>query len=120
MPRCWLWITLFKVGEQGGVREVLEARRVIGHGVGVSGEVLSSVAVAVKALVGTCIVAERCCGIVGGDCSFSNSRHGGSVAAEVFHCGIGQVTGRGHQVYLSQEGSMFQVAISDVPSWVGV
>jgi hypothetical protein len=44
---------LFEVREEGGVREVLQAGRVVRHDIGVPCKVLGSVAVAVKALVVT-------------------------------------------------------------------
>jgi len=46
-----LWIALFEVGEEGRVREVLEARGVIGHDVEVSWEEVCEVTVAVDPLM---------------------------------------------------------------------
>ena len=46
-------VVLFEVGKKGVVREVLQARGVISHGIGLSWDKLGDMAVAVLALVVT-------------------------------------------------------------------
>ena len=50
-PGFALRIVLFEVGEEGGIREMLETRGVVRHAVAVSWEVSREVAVAVGSLV---------------------------------------------------------------------
>ena len=49
---------LFKVGEEGSVREVLQAGGIVGHDIGTPWDEEVGLAVAVLPLVGTSVVAE--------------------------------------------------------------
>ena len=69
-PGCCLWIVLVKVVEEGGVGQVLQARGIVGHDVGVSWEVGRFVAVAVEALVQAGVVAQIGGGAIRGDGAF--------------------------------------------------
>ncbi len=50
-PRSWLRISLFKVGEEERIGEVLQAGGVVGHDVDLSWEVEGDMVVSVEALV---------------------------------------------------------------------
>ena len=66
-PRTVLRIALVEVGKEGSVRQVLEARGIVGHAVGRSGEVERLQQVAVLALVFTSQLAQVCGHPVAGD-----------------------------------------------------
>ena len=90
-PRSVLRIALVEVGEKVRVSEVLETRGVVGHDIGRSWEVGSSVAVAVVALMGTLPIAEVSCGTFAADGAFPHSRDGRSVVRSVDESGMGAI-----------------------------
>ena len=76
-------IPLFEVSEKESVGEVLEARGVIRHDVGLARDVERHVVVAVAALVLTSPVAEIAGSPVAGDGSLADAGHGWSVVGAV-------------------------------------
>lgn len=91
---------LVKVREEGSVREVLEARCVVGHVVGVSGEVLDSMVVTVGSLVVALVAAEQCRRACGGDSTLEDSGDRWGVVSEVEEAGVGDVMLLRHDVDL--------------------
>ena len=112
-------IVLFKVGKESSVRQVLEPGCVVPHSVRVAREETGEVAVSVQALVVTGFAAQGGRGVVRRDGSFTHSRDCRDVVAQVFHGGIADVMRGGHQVDLSEQSGVFQVAVRDVPIRVG-
>ena len=70
-------IPLFKVGEKESIGEVLEARGIVRHDVGLARDVERHVVVAVAALVLTSPVAEIAGSPVAGDSTLADTGHGG-------------------------------------------
>ena len=79
---------------------MLEARRVVGHDVGVSWEMKGDVAIALATLVGASVVAEVSAGAFTGDGAFGGARDCRSVVATVHQSGVPDVVGRGHEGHL--------------------
>ena len=104
---------LVKVSKKSGVREVLEARRVICHNVQVSWEVVGEVAVAMFPLVSAGKVAEVGCGSITGHRALVDTRDGGRVVGEVDKDGVACVVCRHYQVNLGEEARLFEVAVGD-------
>ena len=75
-------VQLLEVGKKGLVRQVLQARSVVGHDVGLSWDILSDVAVAVAALMVTRVYALVSGRTYGGGCAFVHSRDGRCVVTE--------------------------------------
>jgi len=106
-----LRIGLVEVREQGGVGEVLEARCVVGHDIGGSGEERGEMAVAVQTLVSTGYGAETRSRAQGGYGSFGYSGHGWGVVREVHDGGVTQIGHEGHGTELRQKAGVFEVAV---------
>ena len=79
LPRFCLWIFLLEVGEKGGVREVLQTGRVVGHAISASWYEETVMAIAVLALVHAGVIAEMGSWSVAGDRTFVHPGHGGGV-----------------------------------------
>ena len=105
---------LFEVSEESSVREVLQARGVVGHDVGTSWDEEVCLAVPVLPLVGTGIVAEVGRGPVGGDRSFQHPGQGGGVVSPVRDGGVAHVVVMSHEGGLGQQASLLKVAVGDV------
>ena len=89
-----------EVEEKHVVREVLEARRVVRHVVGVSWEEMREVAVAVEALVVAGVAAEAGGGSGARDRPSAHSGDGRGVVREVFQGGVPHVMVGAHDVDL--------------------
>ena len=107
-------IVLVEVGEKGGVREVLETGRVVGHDVQVSWEIVSEVAIAVVSLMLAGVVAEVGRGAITGHRALVDpGRDGRRVVGEVDNGGVAGVMRGGHEVDLGKETGLFEVAVGD-------
>ena len=89
LPRPWLRIALVEVREKGNIGECLEARRVVGHGVLLSWEILCHVAVAVESLMVTCESAQGGGSAMARHSSFPDTGDCWSVVGEVLEGGVG-------------------------------
>jgi hypothetical protein len=70
------------MSKQLGVSKVPETRCIIGHGIGRSGNMVVTKAVAMMALVKTAQAEEVGGRVTGGDGAFGGSAHGGGVVVE--------------------------------------
>ena len=113
-PRLALRIVLFEMRQESGVREVLQARAVIGHDVHGSWQEEPRVAVAVLALVSAGEVAEVRWGSVTGYGTSRHSREGGSVVRACGEGGVGAVYCVGHESDLAEDAAMLEVAVGKV------
>ncbi len=113
MPGRGLRIALVEMGEEGSVREVLQARGIIRHDVEVSWEVVGEVTVAVLALVAAGEVAEEGGCAVAGDRALVDTGDGRGVVRQVDERGVPGVMGGTHEVDLGQETGLFEVAVGD-------
>ena len=111
-------IPLVEVGEKESVGEMLEARSVVGHDIGLAWEVEGGVVVAMIALVAAGPVAEVGGRAVGGDGAFADAGDGGRVVGAVDHRGVANVMGVSHEIHLAQETSVLEVAVGDGAGWV--
>ena len=75
--------------------------------------------VSVGALMIALETAESCRGTRRGDSTFVHSRDRWGVVRSVFQGGIAHVMAMGHDVHLSQQARVFQVAVGDISCWVG-
>ena len=107
LPGFVLRIVLFEMSEKGCVRQVLEARSVVGHDVERSREVAGGVAIAVFALVMAGVGAEVSRGFVARDRSLVNSRHCGSVVRERGDGHVSEVVSGSHGGGLPQQAGLF-------------
>ena len=105
---------LFKVGEEGSVREVLKAGGIVCHDVGTPWDEEVCLAVAVFSLVSTSVVAEEGRRSVGGDRSFQHSGQGGGVVSPIGDGGVADVVVVSHGGGLSQKTGLLKVAVGDV------
>ena len=112
-PRFGLRIGLFEVSEEGGVRQVLQARGVIGHDVRRSWKVEALVAVAVLALVGARLVAQECCRSVTAYSAFVESRNRWSVVIPCQDRGVRHVVVVCQDRGLGLRAGLFQVTVGD-------
>ena len=111
---------LFKVGEEGSVREVLKAGGIVCHDVGTPWDEEVCLAVAVFSLVSTSVVAEKGCRSVGRDRSLQHPGQGGGVVSPIGDGGVAYVVMVSHEGGLSQETGLLKVAVGDVtPGVVG-
>jgi hypothetical protein len=83
LPWFGLQIFLLEVSKEGRVREVLQARGVLRHDVGIAGEEVRHVAVSVLALVRTGVVADMGRRSVAGDGAFGDAGHRRSVVRPI-------------------------------------
>ena len=104
---------LFKVSEESSVREVLQARGVVGHDVGTSWDEEVSLAVSVFSLVSTGVIAEKGCRPVRGDRSLQHPGQGGGVISPVGDGGVADVVVVSHEGGLSQKTGLLKVAVGD-------
>ena len=79
------------MGEEGGVSELLKARGIVRHDVGVAREIVSFVAVAVESLVRAGVVAEMGSGPVGRDGALRGAGDGRGVVGAGGDGDIGDV-----------------------------
>lgn len=93
-------IVLFKMEQESGVRQVLEARCVVGHGVSVPRKELGYVTVAVLALVIAGEAAEGCSCPDRGDRSFADTGDRRGVVREVLDGGVADIMSVSHEVDL--------------------
>ena len=105
---------LFKVGEEGSIREVLKAGGVVCHDVGTPWDEEVGLAVAVFALVSTSVVAEKGCRPVGRDRSLQHPGQGGGVVSPIGDGGVAYFVMESHEGGLSQETGLLKVAVGDV------
>ncbi len=94
------------MGEEGSVREVLQARGIIRHDVEVPWEVVGKVTVAMLALVAAGEVAEEGGGAVAGDRALVDTGDGRGVVRQVDERGVPGVMSRAHEVNLGQEAKL--------------
>lgn len=113
-PGLGLRIMLFKMRQKLGVGEVLQTRRVVCHDVLLSWEEMGQVAIAVCPLVVAGEAAEGGCGSVTGHCPLAHSRHRWGVVREGFDGGVLEGEEFAHDVDLTEEGGVFQVAVGDL------
>ena len=106
-----MWIVLFEVSKKGAVREVEQARGVIGHDVVGSRDEESARAVAMEALMSTGFVAKEGGGARLGDSSFVLPAKSRGVVRSVFDGAVGEVIVRGHHTELALTCRLFEVAI---------
>ena len=90
-------IELFKVGEERGVGEMLQAGSIVSHDIVSSWEKVRDVAVAMLSLMGTGIVAEVGGGANAGDSAVRHSGHFWCVVGRVGESGIAHIMCGGHQ-----------------------
>ena len=90
-------IGLFKVGEERGVGEVLQAGGIVSHDIVSSWEEGCDVAVAMLSLMGTGVVAEMGGRADAGDSAAGHSGHGWCVVRGVGESGIAHIVCGGHQ-----------------------
>ena len=102
---------LFKVSEEGSVREVLQARGVVCHDVGTPWDEEVCRAVAVFSLVSTSVVAEKGRRPIGGDRSLQHSGQGRGVVSPIGDGGVAYVVMVSHEGGLSQETGLLKVAV---------
>jgi hypothetical protein len=106
------------MGEKAGGSQVLEARRIVGHLVGVATDVRDLVAVAVVPLMeagGPAQVGSRA---VGCDGPFMVARDGRSVVGQSGDGSFSQVVDVTGDVTARQDGGLFEVAVGEVASHV--
>ena len=102
-----MWIALIEEEEEVSVREVLEARGIVGHAIRFAREVLRAVTIAVDALVITGEAAQASGRPSRGDRTLAHSGDCRGVVREVFERGILDIVGEGHQVDLGKESRVF-------------
>ena len=91
-----MWIVLVEVREKVGVSEVKEARSIVRHYVGPSGDEETAGTVAVEALMSAGFVTQkRGCSRLG-HCSFILASQSGGVVRSVFDSGVGEIVVGGH------------------------
>lgn len=90
-------IGLFKVGEKGGVGEMLQAGGIVSHDIVSSWEEIRDVAVAMLSLMGTGVVAEVGSCADAGDSATGHSGHCWCVVRRVGESGIAHIVCGGHQ-----------------------
>ena len=95
-PGRGLRIVLFKVGEEVGVREVLQLRQIFPHPAGVPVDEGCNVAVVMESLVGAGVVAQVGAGTIAGHSSAGNTRNGLGVVGGVWEGGVAHIVGSGH------------------------
>ena len=98
---------LFEVRDERCVSEVLQARGIVGHPVGIPWDEVCYVTVSVLALVRACVVAQSSSGTVAGDGASADSGDRRRVVGEVGEGSIADRVTAGHQGDLSQEAGMF-------------
>jgi hypothetical protein len=108
-----LRISLFKVGKEFGVSEMLQAGGVISHSISISWVEKGEVAVAVLALVSAAVVAQLGGNSIRGHRSFVHSRDGGGVVAASANGAVGSVGLLGDEADLGKLAGLFQVTIGD-------
>ena len=118
-PRSRLRIGLFIVCEEGGIGEMLQARRIITHHISRSWYIPGLVAVAMLSLVQSSDVAKLGCRTIIRDGAFVNSRLRRCVVREVSQGGVGRVVSGAHQPCLGDQGTVFQITVGDGSVWVG-
>jgi hypothetical protein len=101
------------VSVKGGVGELLHARGVVGHDVLRPWEVAGGVVVAVRALEVAGDLAKVGGGARCGHGSFLHTGHGRGVVTEIFQGGVVHGVAVRHDVRLSQQGGLLQVAVGD-------
>lgn len=102
---------LFKVRQELGISEMLQSRRVVSHDILLSWEEMGEVAVAVEALVIAGKPTQCSCHSVARDSALADPRDSRGVVGEVFDRGVLEWEEFAHDVYLSEEGGMLQVAV---------
>ena len=90
-------IGLFKVGEKGGVGEMLQAGGIVSHDIVSSWEKICKVTVAMISLMGAGAVAEVSGGADAGDSAARHSGHCWCVVRRVGESGIAHIVCGGHQ-----------------------
>jgi hypothetical protein len=108
-----LRISLFKVGKEFDVSEMLQAGGVVSHSVSISWEEKGEVAVAVLSLVSAAVVAQLGCDPIRGHRSFVHSRDGGGVVTASANGAVGSVGTLGDEADLGELAGLFQVTIGD-------
>jgi hypothetical protein len=108
-----LRISLFKVGKEFAVSEMLQAGGIVSHSISISWEEEGEVAVAVLLLVLTLVVAQLGSDPIGGDHSFVRSRDGGGVVAASANGAIGNIGSLRDEADLCELACLFQVTIRD-------
>ena len=101
--------------EEGGVGEVLQARRVVGHHIERSREEVADMAVPELALVSAREVAQEAGRSVAGHGSFVQAAQGGRVVHARADGGVVQVVGGRHRADLALRSCLLEVAVGHVP-----
>ena len=112
-PGFGLRIVLVKVGKEGVVSEVLQARGVVSHAVRFPGNEETGLAVAMSPLVHAGEIAQMGRWPVCGDRSLVHARDGGRVVRAADEGCVPDVMVPGHDVILGQLSRVFQVAVGD-------
>ena len=91
-----MWIVLFEVGQEVGIGEMEQARRVISHRIGLAWDEESAGAVSVESLMRTSLSAEQGCRPRLGDGSLVMATEGRSVVGTILDSAVGQVEDAAH------------------------
>ncbi len=114
-PRTFLRIVLIEMGEEGSVRQVLEARGIVPHSVGGPRQVGGDVAIAVLALVGALDVAEARAGPGLRHGSLGEAGDRGRVIYTRAEGGVAHREVVGHHVQVRDRSGLLEVAVGDRP-----
>ena len=104
---------LFEVGEERSIGEVLEARGVIGHYVGLPWEEVRLMAAPMLALVTAGVVAEVSGGPFGGSGPFGQAGEARRVVCAGGDGPVSDVMACGHDGELAVDASLLEVAVGD-------
>jgi hypothetical protein len=105
---------LFEMGKQLRVRKRPETGRIIGHGIGGTGNMVVTKTVAMVALVKTGETEEVGGGVARGDGTFRDATDGGGVVVENRKSAFTGVNRLGQNVLVSDDASKFEVAVGEV------
>ena len=108
-----MWIVLFEVGEEVGVRQVKEARCIIGHNVGLPWDEEPPRAVPVESLVGAGFIAQESGGTRLRHGAFVLSAERWGVIRSVFNGAVREVVVSGHDAELALTGCLLEIAVGD-------
>ena len=112
------WKAARKVGEKGGIREVLAAWGIIGHDIFWAIDEQDKGAVAVGPLVETGLMAQKDRTTVRQHRAFAEVGDSGGVVAEGVDGGIGWAWALYNEHELAQDARLFKVAVGQGSGWV--
>jgi hypothetical protein len=101
------------VVKEGAICEVLQARSVVRHDVGLSWEEVRQVAVAVLVLMGAGVVAKMCRWPVTSNSALGDARHSRGVVRSVGQGDISDVMVMTDDGHLGEQSCLFEVTVGD-------